>query len=424
MSIGLLISLFFLIRMVIISMKRIYKNIILYSADSLKRFKIKIKGKTRGSLSIEAAIVLPIFLFALFAASFLIKIIYIEEKIEAAMTEVARQMSTGAYAITYLGVLDEIEGFLCDVIDIDYQSKDNALKEWDLIAGLVEFQINNDTDNKREEGLGIKDKKKQTNANTAFSEKIIQLSDEKNQQKGLISQKTIQSANALLEIIDFIKQTTEDSEGLIFQVGKDKAMQLVKDYAGASIARAMMNNSIKEEEFEQWGIVNGKKGINYSKSEFIVKDDIKLVAIYEIEIPLMNKVLKPFFVKQEVKVRAYTGDGNFKARLNRSGEKEEEENIVYITRTGIKYHNSKSCRYIDVKILPVKYQEVKNKKAICEVCAREKRTLDHNTIVFSTQDSDIFHVSNQCRTIYRDIMSIELEEALEKGYTPCSKCGR
>lgn len=405
-------------------MKKIRNNTRIRNTDVTYKSKEIITDRIKGSFSIEAAIVLPIFLFAIFAVSFLIKIIYIEEKIEAAMTETARQMSTGAYAITYIGILDEIEEYLYKSINSNKDLKNNMKDSFSIIDGLAEFQVNNEIGNKEEEASIINKAEDGEIENSIFSEKILQFNDEKSLQKSLNSKNSEQSANILVEIISFIKESAVDAEGLVYQEGKDKAIQIVKNYTGTSIARLMMNNAIKDEEIKNWGVVNGKKGIDYSKSEFFVQNDIKLVATYEIEIPLMNKLIKPFSVTQEVKVRAYIGDGNFEARLNRSGEKEEEDEIVYITRTGTKYHNSKSCRYIDVKILPVRYQEVKKSKAICEVCAREKRILDNSTIVFSTQDSDIFHVSNKCRTIYRDIIPIELEEAVKKGYKPCSKCGR
>lgn len=69
-------------------------------------------GKSKGSLTVEAALTLPIFLFVILSISFLIKAVYVYEIMEHAIMETAKELSTYSYILTVSGV-KEID----DIID-------------------------------------------------------------------------------------------------------------------------------------------------------------------------------------------------------------------------------------------------------------------------------------------------------------------
>lgn len=85
------------------------------------------KQKAKGSLTVEAALVVPIFLFATLTFLYFFQISYLQEKINSAMTQVALYCSKQAYLtnelveefeISSIGEENEILSFLSDQLNI------------------------------------------------------------------------------------------------------------------------------------------------------------------------------------------------------------------------------------------------------------------------------------------------------------------
>ncbi len=52
----------------------------------------------------------------------------------------------------------------------------------------------------------------------------------------------------------------------------------------------------------------------------------------------------------------------------------ENKDTVYITEYGVRYHSDRSCNYIEKNVIPIRYNEVKDRR-ICSKCAKER--VDH-----------------------------------------------
>lgn len=150
-------------------------------------------------------------------------------------------------------------------------------------------------------------------------------------------------------------------------------------------------------------------------------DELNLIADYEVSIPF-PVVSRKFHFTEQVCTRAFTGVAT---RLE--GETEDEDTIVYITKTGKVYHKSLSCTYLKLHISQVKYEDLEylrsdsgGKYYACEGCCRGKgfRAGDD---VFVCSYGDRFHSGRACKNIKRSIQEIPLSEA--GGRLPCSKCG-
>ena len=104
---------------------------------------------------------------------------------------------------------------------------------------------------------------------------------------------------------------------------------------------------------------------------------------------------------------------------------DEDEEYVYVTETGNKYHLSSECTYIKLHPIAVDYSRIKEirnnsggKYYPCERCRPGKKGT-----VYITDDGESFHCDPGCSSLKRTVYLISLKEALENGYSPCSKCG-
>lgn len=102
-----------------------------------------------------------------------------------------------------------------------------------------------------------------------------------------------------------------------------------------------------------------------------------------------------------------------------------DDEYVFVTITGKKYHRDIDCSYI--KVIPSCVssnciKEIRNssggKYYPCERCSPKLSGL-----LYYTSDGDRFHSSTNCSSLRRTVNIILLSEAKKSGYTPCSKCG-
>ncbi len=103
----------------------------------------------------------------------------------------------------------------------------------------------------------------------------------------------------------------------------------------------------------------------------------------------------------------------------------EEDEYVYITETGSKYHRSMECSYLNIHpnsvsgtVIGSMRNKYGGKYHACERCHPSK-----SGMVFITDDGDRYHSTTSCSSLKRTLNIILLSEALNNGYTPCSKCG-
>lgn len=103
-------------------------------------------------------------------------------------------------------------------------------------------------------------------------------------------------------------------------------------------------------------------------------------------------------------------------------ENQENRKKVYVTESGIRYHTDQYCFHINVIAAPMILGDNPKKKP-CEICSKHTE-IKLYMVVYSTEGSDIYHIQNRCRTIYHYVRSISEKEAIVKGYTPCLTCSK
>ena len=111
-----------------------------------------------------------------------------------------------------------------------------------------------------------------------------------------------------------------------------------------------------------------------------------------------------------------------------------EDTIVYVTRTGKKYHTG-DCRYLSKSKIPITLKEAIQKGYTpCSVCSppaieiekpkiEKPKAVDKSAsiTVYITKTGKKYHRSS-CSYLRRSKIPIFLKDACARGYTPCSRC--
>lgn len=110
--------------------------------------------------------------------------------------------------------------------------------------------------------------------------------------------------------------------------------------------------------------------------------------------------------------------------ISRQGYEYEEDEYVYITRTGVKYHEDMGCTYLRAKSVPIAAESIRGARNLdgkkyyaCEICNPEL-----TGTLFITDYGDRYHNSAMCMALYKESTIISKKEALARGYSPCTKC--
>ena len=177
-------------------------------------------------------------------------------------------------------------------------------------------------------------------------------------------------------------------------------------------------------------IVGGIEGVLFLDSSFMKQGkEIEVVASYLVKIPVLFVEVKPFRVVQRVRSRALVGQSLLEGRADGTsdGKKEKEEDeYVYITRTGTKYHKSASCTYLKVRLSKVSGSQIAKsrnqggaKYYPCESCMAGKKA--GSGTYYITEYGTRYHSSASCNKIERDVTRVKKSEVGSRG--ACSKCG-
>jgi competence protein ComEC len=120
-----------------------------------------------------------------------------------------------------------------------------------------------------------------------------------------------------------------------------------------------------------------------------------------------------------------------------------QDNTVYVTKTGAKYHND-GCRYLSKSKIPIDLSEaIASGYTPCSVCnppassdssvqkdiitkegskqASSNAAEEKEVIVYITKTGEKYH-SAGCSYLKKSKIPIELSDAKNSGYTPCSRC--
>lgn len=143
---------------------------------------------------------------------------------------------------------------------------------------------------------------------------------------------------------------------------------------------------------------------------------------YDVKIRLPVQIVKSLPVSESLLVRGFIGkEENNSPFTFEEMEKEQKSELVWIfPRSGGKYH-AEDCTYIKSEPRQmILNQSIRKKYAPCSIC--DSSNARNGCLVYCFRTGDSYH-SGDCPCVEKFVISIEKEEAVKRGYTPCSKCG-
>lgn len=186
-----------------------------------------------------------------------------------------------------------------------------------------------------------------------------------------------------------------------------------------SYVKDKLVSSLGKEYLDQSFIKGKSNGLSLYQSRYLEENDmIDLIVCYKITLPFPSFKIPDIPIALRARTRGWTG-------WSYGEQNTETKEYVYITETGTVYHRELNCTHLDLSIQGVnrkRIEELRNtamgKYYECEICEEYETMAD---VVYITDTGNRFHNTLDCSGLKRGIKKILKSEA--GGRRPCSRCG-
>lgn len=170
-----------------------------------------------------------------------------------------------------------------------------------------------------------------------------------------------------------------------------------------------MVDGMEERDLDENTII--KKGSIDCSASYCHRDSsiMELSVKYKMEIPLLTFHIPVVTKEETLRVKGWTG-------YEGAGFSEGEEDVVYITETGLVYHATPTCNYLDLSIQRVTLEQAQGKYPVCAWCKGQEKS----NLVYVTTYGERYHNSLNCSGLKRSIYAVKKSEVQGRG--GCSKC--
>jgi hypothetical protein len=275
--------------------------------------------KDRGSITIEAAIVLPVFICVVISLTMLIKLIYIHDIIQHSIDEAANELA--AYAYIY---------HVSDLQRIDDTIKDNLQDNSDKVEGHMGTVVNafNTLENAYTTGSDfVEDIGSTAESDMEFGLKIDRIV---NKTKDLLtegeqlSKDGIDSINQLQKTFEEVcKDPKSEAKSIAWMLSKgiysDAKTVVAVPLIRYTVRKYLFDNTHgnTDKAFSKLNIYRNFEGMDFYSSTFFDGDEnIDIVVKYKVELPLPVKILPDIYMVQRSTVRAWLNGGDGVTALN------------------------------------------------------------------------------------------------------------
>lgn len=162
-------------------------------------------------------------------------------------------------------------------------------------------------------------------------------------------------------------------------------------------------------------IVGGILGLNFSKSIYDEEDGIiDIVLDYVIKVPFLPENIGMISDRKRVYVKAWNGMDIM-----------QESDLVYITMNGAVYHSDKDCPHINIDVIKITYEQLKNQRndsgagyGRCKYCGNKNCT--DTSVVYITKYGACYHTTLSCGGISRSVITIDKSQIGDRAL--CKDC--
>lgn len=206
------------------------------------------------------------------------------------------------------------------------------------------------------------------------------------------------------------ERLSSDDENEIIDDIKSVLVEQVINRLGAALLKTYFINKTENNNFGINIIVDGLDGLDFTESKFLIRnDDVKSVVMYKAK-PIFNLFgVFELNVIQVATSKAWTG----------YNQEMPKEDVVYKTKSGTVYHVIRTCSYIHFTIIKTTFKEIEG-QGPCVGCAIDIE-FQENDRVYITKTGDKYHRTLDCSKIKRVI--IEINRSDIGNLQPCSRCG-
>ena len=350
-----------------------------------------------GSVSIEAAIVIPIIMGMFIFFMSIMQLMYTHGKVQVALNEVCKDLTYDSYLMNELGIITVNQALYSKGLEQSVTVEDLSMLKEQLVevvpkvaSELHDFHF-----------LGSEEEITVENFNNIISDK--------SEIMGIVV--------TLHGILSDLSQSIGTEGGYFINT------MLLRVYINEKLSKYLNDIDANYTLVHASGFIEDQSG--------------QILLCTEHQIPILF-LRKKITLKNGGYFHAFTGNGKYSESYNQVikkseyGKNNEKTNVdeedqdgfakkVYITKYGSKYHKNKQCFHIKVDVKSIRLNRIHGKRS-CEYCGDALEELSDNTLVYTTSNSEVFHVDRRCHSIYHHISSFSEKEAIAKGYVPCKSC--
>jgi len=376
----------------------------------------------RGSLTIEAAIILPIFLLVVLAISFFIRVVNIQETVHYSMAEAASILADSAYIVTKTGIIE--------IQQTGYETFQTREATYEENQMLIMSQLNNLTAEPEIELPEIPTVTFDVGGSNIIEFASNWLSEVDQFRGEFLSffDAIIAFGEAIYENMSFV---LEDITLLFSDQNQSEYISVANGYLAGNIAKLIMSSYISNEDLEALGLIDGYNGMDASKSSYLLDgEDIIIAVSYQVRIPFFPDILPDFTMTDSIRVKAFIGNQNYKTSYitsqseDDSNEDDEMSQIVYVTENGARYHIDANCFHIHIEAKAILYTDILEPIDFCETCSANSGSISQYTYLYKTDGDSKYHIDPNCSRIIRNPVGLSKEDAIRQGYTACLDCSR
>ncbi len=259
----------------------------------------KSKKYNRGSLTVEAAVIMPFFICVILSFAFFIKIVYTQSILQHAINETANELSVYSYLYSASGA----QKYHDDTMDyLEEKSKTAQSQINDTIEAVGALENTKESLEKTADHL----------ENPNFDELMGDLEENKEFLKKNVSdakklKETLENAikNPKQEIISF---ATLLAQGAFEDLKGALASPVIRIMCRKHLATESLD---ADKRLKSLGIREGLDGLDFSETKILYdKENIDIIVRYKVDIGLPINLLPDLYFVQRANVRAWLdGDG-------------------------------------------------------------------------------------------------------------------
>jgi len=226
---------------------------------------------------------------------------------------------------------------------------------------------------------------------------------------------TIEEVVKNIDEVDEIVKQLKDFDLPI--VDEEVLLGLTKDFVFDNYAHSKFVEEADAKYLNNSYVVNRVSGLDFSASYYDTQTGtIDLVVNYCFKLPFINDSLWQIEDTRRSLVKVWIGR-----------DIEKKSNLVYITKDGDVYHTKEDCPHLNLGISRVKYGELQDKRNMyreiyknCGTCGKEEYT--NEEYIYITEAGNRYHVSLSCGSLTRNVLCLDLSQIKDR--EECKTCNK